>query len=107
MTIGMVVVAFMAATVFTLCRGNDDVHTEPDQVCGKRGQPFQLAVGEAVLDDDILANAVAEAPQALLERLHEMERSLPRRDREVTHPVDPSCRLLRTRGQRPRRRRAA
>src|SRR5258708_7810585 len=26
---------------------------------------------------------------------------LPRPEREVTHPVDPSCRLLRTRGERP------
>ena len=57
-----------------IASGNDDVHAEPDQVCGKRGQPFHLAVGEAVLDDDILANAVAEAPQALFERLNEMER---------------------------------
>src|SRR5438874_9797821 len=27
---------------------NDDVHTEPDQVCSKRGHPFHLAVGKAV-----------------------------------------------------------
>ena len=32
---------------------------------------------------------------------------LPGSDREVPHPVDPPCRLLRARGQRPRRRRAA
>ena len=107
MTIGMVVVAFMAATVIGLIPVTNDVHAEPDQVCGKRRQPFHLAVGEAVLDDDILANAVAEAPQALFERFNEMERLLPGRDRQVSDPVDPPCRLLRTRGQRPRRRRAA
>src|SRR5258708_1253233 len=36
-----------------------------------------------------------------------MERLLQGRDHEVTHPVDPPCRLLRARSQRPRRRRAA
>src|SRR5258705_10084620 len=36
-----------------------------------------------------------------------MERSFPRGDREVAHPVDPSRRLLRAHGKRPRRRRAA
>jgi hypothetical protein len=86
--------------------GNDDVHAEPDQVCGKRGQPFHLAVGEAVLNDDILANPVTQAPQALFKRFDEMELLLPRGDREVAHPVDSPCRLLRTRGQRPRRCRA-
>jgi hypothetical protein len=96
----MVVVAFMAATVIE--PGDDDVHTEPDQVCRKRGRPFDLGVGEAVLDDDILANAVAEAPQAFFERFNAIERMLQERDREVPHPVDPPCRLLRTRGQRPR-----
>jgi hypothetical protein len=42
--------------------GDDNVHAEPDQVRSKRGQPFQVAVGEAVLDGNVLANAVAEAP---------------------------------------------
>src|SRR5258708_28725227 len=85
---------------------SDDVHAERDEVCGKREQPFHLTVCKAVLDDDILANAVAQAPQALLERLHEMERSLPRRDREVAHPVDPSRRVLRAHAERQRDRRA-
>src|SRR5258706_320859 len=67
------------------------------------GRPFHLAVSEAVLDDDILANAVAQAPQAFFERFNEMERLLPGTDREPAHPVGPSCRLLRPRGQRPRR----
>jgi hypothetical protein len=95
----MVVVAFMAATVIE--PGDDDVHTEPDQVCGKRGQPFPLGVGEAVLDDDILANAVAEAPQAFFD-VNDIERVLPEPDREEPHPIGPPCRLLRTRGQRQR-----
>jgi hypothetical protein len=83
---------------------DDNVHAEPDQVCSKRGPPFHLAVGEAVLDDDILADAVAEAPQALFERFSEMERLLPGSDREGPHPVDSPCRLLRVRGERPRNR---
>ena len=87
-------------------QGPDVIYTEPDQICRKGRHPIHLAVGEAVLNDDILANAVAEAPQALFERLDEMELLLPRRDREVTHPVDPSGRLLRPRGQRPCRRSA-
>jgi hypothetical protein len=44
-----------------------DVRTEPDQVCRKRRQSFYLAVREAEFDNDILAKAVAEGTQALLE----------------------------------------
>ena len=51
--------------------------------------------------DDILANVVAEAPQALFERLDEMERLLPGGDHEEAHPVDPSGRLLRAGRKRP------
>src|SRR5207244_4821796 len=43
--------------------------------------------------------------QAFFERFNAIERTLPRLDREVPHPVDPPCRLLRTRGQRPKQRR--
>ena len=88
MTIGTVVVAFSAATAFAWFPRNDDVDTEPDQVRGKGGQPFHLAVGEAVLDEDILTNAVSEAPQALLECFAEMDLLLVRAEREVAHPVD-------------------
>src|SRR2546425_296641 len=68
--------------------GDDDVHAEPDQFCSKRRQSFHLAVGEAVFNDDTLANAVAEAPQALFERLDGTELLLPGGDPEVPHPVD-------------------
>jgi hypothetical protein len=37
---------------------DNDVNAEPDQICGQRGQPFQFAVGEAILGGDILANAI-------------------------------------------------
>ena len=84
--------------------GDDNVHGEPDQVRSKRGQPFQLSVSGAVLDDDILANAVAEAPQALFDRIDEMERLLSGSDRQVSDPVDSPCWLLRVRGERPRNR---
>jgi hypothetical protein len=42
--------------------------------------------------NDILADAVAEAPQALFKRFDKAERSLPERDREEPHPIDPPCR---------------
>src|SRR6266516_7185206 len=61
---------------------------------------FDLGVGEAVLDDDILANTIAEAPQAFFERFSGIERLLPGPDREVSRPVDSSSRLLRACGQR-------
>ena len=86
--------------------GNDNIHAKPDKVCRKGGQPFHLGIREAVLDDDILANAVAKVPHTFFERINGIERLLPGRDRLESDPVDPSCRLLRPRGQRPRRRRA-
>jgi hypothetical protein len=58
---------------------------------------LHLTVGEAVLDDDILANAVTETSQALIESFNEIKLRLPGPTREVAHPVDPACRLLRAR----------
>jgi hypothetical protein len=94
----------MVATVAGL---DADVHAEPDQVRCKRRQPVHLAVGEAVLDGDVLANAVAQASQAAFERFDESEKSLTGSNPQVTNPVDPPpCRLLRVRDQRPCSRRA-
>ena len=93
MTIGMVVVAFIAATVLGLIP-NDNVHSEPDQVCSKHGHPFHLAVGKAILDDNILANALAEAPQALFKCFAEMVHLLLRRGHEESHPVNSPCRIV-------------
>src|SRR5262249_1892103 len=87
--------------------GHNDVHTEPDQLRRKPGQPSQIAVCEAILDDNILADVVAEAPQASLEHFSKADRSLAERDHEVSHPVDPPCRLLRAPGKWPRCCRAA
>ena len=106
MTIGMVVVAFIVASVIGLNPVTMMSTPRPDQVCRKRGQPFHLAVCEAVLDDDILADAVAEAPQTLFKRFNKAERSRPERDREEPHPIDPPCQLLRSGRERPRRYRA-
>ena len=50
---------------------------------------------------DILANAVTETSQALIESFDEMKLRLPGPTREVPYPVDPACRLLRTNGKRP------
>src|SRR5438105_15724840 len=71
--------------------GNDDVHAEPDQVCSKRWQPFQLPIGIAILDHDILTNAIAETPETSLKRSAEMKLLLSGRDRERSHPVDWAC----------------
>ena len=106
MTIGMVVVAFMAATVLRMVPGHDDVHVQPNHVGCKRGQSLHLAVGKAVLDDDILANAITEISQALIEGIDEMKLRLPGPSRKIANPINPSGGLLRTRGQRPRRRRS-
>ena len=99
MTIGMVEVAFMAAAVVRLLP-ETIVHPEPNQVCCKRGYLLHLAIGEAVLDDDILADVITETSQAVLESSNEMKLRLPRPTREVAHPIDLPCRLLRARGQR-------
>ena len=83
MTIGMVVVAFMAATVLGLIPVATMMSTPSRTRSRQVRAAVQLAVGEAVLDDDILANAVAKAAQAFFERTKEMEHFLPGRDREV------------------------
>src|SRR5258707_15726485 len=70
------------------------------------GPPGVFTVGEAVFDDDILASAVTETSQALIESFNEIKLPLLGPTREVPHPIDPSCRLLGSRGQRPRRRSA-
>ena len=41
-------------------------------------------------------DAVAEAPQTSFKRFNKAERSLPERDREEPHPIDPPCQLLRS-----------
>src|SRR5258708_14906551 len=58
-------------------------------------------------DDDILANAVTETSQALFESFNEMKLRRLRPAREVPHPVDSPCGLLRARSERRTRRRAA
>ena len=73
----------------------------PDQrsARSKRWQPFQLPIGIAILDYDILTNAIAETPQASLKRSAEMNLLLGGRDREIPYPVDSRCWLLRARGE--------
>ena len=60
-----------------------------------------MALGEAVLDGDIVPQAVTEIPQTVFKRFNEMERALPRADRLVADPIAARRRLLRTRGKRP------
>jgi len=59
-----------------------------------------MALGEAVLDGDIVPQAVTEIPQTVFKRFNEMERALPRADRLVADPIAARRRLLRTRGKR-------
>src|SRR3954447_17080017 len=88
MTIGTVVVAFSAATAFAWFPVTMTSTPSRTRSAARAAQPFHLAVGEAVLDEDILTNAVSEAPQALLECFAEMDLLLVRAEREVAHPVD-------------------
>jgi hypothetical protein len=78
-------------------RGNHNVHAEPHYLGSQGKQPFQLAIGEAILDDDILANAVPTLRRPFLEGFDAIMVLLTRRDREAAYPVDRRCRSLRAR----------
>jgi len=54
------------------------------------------AVGEAVLNHGILANAITQAPQAFFERFDKGQIRLSGSDGLTSDPVDPTCRLLHT-----------
>jgi hypothetical protein len=98
---------FMSGPVFSCLVVTSRLKRSARSVVTFATRPIQSWICETILDDDILANAVAQVPQTLLERFDEMELLLSGRGRKVTHSVDSPCRLLRTRSQRPRRRRAA
>jgi len=67
---------------------------------------LHLTVGEAVLDDDILANAVTKTSQALIESFNYIKLRLLGPTREVAYPVDPPSWLLSARRHRQRSRAA-
>jgi hypothetical protein len=67
---------------------------------------LHLTVGETVLNDDILANAITETSQAVFESLNRMKLRLLGPTREVAYPVDPPSWLLSARRHRQRSRAA-
>ena len=64
MTIGIVVVACLAARAPGTAVGHDDVDLEPHQLGRELGKPVVLALRPAELDDEVLALDVAELAQA-------------------------------------------
>jgi hypothetical protein len=42
------------------CHGHNHIHLEPDQLSGKGGEPFEIPLGIAVFDDEVLALVIAE-----------------------------------------------
>jgi hypothetical protein len=65
----------------------------PDQLPRQRGQPFGVAIGPAVFDDQVLAIDPSEIAQRAQERV---ERLLHRRARGLTQVADAiDARLLR------------
>ena len=63
MTIGIVVVACLAARVPGVAVGHDDVDLETNQLSRQLGEPVILALRPAEFDDDVLAFDVAEVAQ--------------------------------------------
>ena len=69
MTMGIAVVARLAAWVPGVPWVSNDVDLEPDQLRRQRGKAIVPALRPPVLDDDVLALHVAEVAKPLTERL--------------------------------------
>ena len=105
-TIGIVVVAALAASAAALPAGRgDNGHATADEVGHERRQAIVLALQPVVLDRHVLALDVAGFVEAFTERSGKARGGLgrPAAD-EADHR---HRRLLRARRERPRRRRAA
>ena len=105
-TIGMVVVAALAAMAPRRCRSHDHRHLAADQIGRQRRQPIELALGPAIFDRDVAALDVAGFAQALAER-GQVRRSRTLSAIAAEKPDHRHRRLLRARRERPRGRRAA
>ena len=100
MTMGIVVVACLAASDRRIRPRHDDVDLEPDQLGRESGEPLVLSLRPSVLDHDVLALDVAELAQPSPERLDEMLGRHGRgRGHEEADPID-LPRLLRLGGER-------
>ena len=67
MTIGIVLVAPLAASDACVTSRNDDVDLELHQLRRKIGKPVELSFREPILDDDVLSFDIAELAQPLPE----------------------------------------
>ena len=67
MTMGIVLVAFLAAYRAGAVLGHDGVYAEPDKLGGKPVKPPVVSIGEARLNNDVLPLDVAKLAQALPE----------------------------------------
>ena len=73
-------------------RRDDDVHLEPHQLGGKRGQPVKPALRKSVFDDDVLSFRPPVHAEPFPERLHEQIRG-GWASRQIPDPIDVARRL--------------
>ena len=66
-TIGIVLVACLAALVAAGDAGDDDIHLQANEIGGERRQPLILPLGRPILDHDVLTFDVAQLAQPLPE----------------------------------------
>ena len=70
-TMGMVVVAFLAANADCRRCGHDQINLKTNQVRRKLRKALRLLLGKSVLDGDILSLNPSKLAQLLPERVHE------------------------------------
>ena len=90
---GIVVVAFLAASGCGRRRRDDDVDLQPDQLGREVGQPVEPTLRESILDDDVLALDPPELTQPFPERLAGTAVTGGRAGREEADPIDLPRRL--------------
>jgi hypothetical protein len=64
MTMGIALVASFAAPDRDRASHDEEVHRELHQLAGQCGQPVELAVGESLLDYEVLALDVPQLAQS-------------------------------------------
>ena len=67
---------------------DDDIHLEPDQFGREVGEPLQLPLGQALLQDESLALHIAERAQPLQEGFTLPRVRRKRASREYPYPGD-------------------
>ena len=104
-TMGMVLVACLAARAARCDWGHDDINLERNQFGRKSGEPVELPLGISVFNHEVATLDVTEVTQSLTEGLAR----LGTRGQVLPQPAYSSDlgRLLGVRGDRPPNRRAA